>query len=177
MMHRNSRAPLRLLLVTDGNTIPNWLFKCVENLERSGAATCVTVLQAAPADAPGPFRFLQGSRRLLFWLSHNVRPERRPENAIDAGLLGSHRRETEHRNAPLYSPEEPEQDGVALRVRCTHRSPLRISQPESCLLEDVRRLGEERSDAVGRSRRFPREARGGCVVRRHEEPIPCSGQP
>src|SRR5437773_7878829 len=72
MMHRNSRAPLRRLLVTDGNTIPNWLFKCVENLERSGAATCVTVLQAAPEDAPGPFRFLQGLRRFLFWLYQNV---------------------------------------------------------------------------------------------------------
>src|SRR5205823_15103692 len=90
-------------------------------------------------------------------VERSLRSERRSENAIDPGLLGGRRRETEQRNAPLYSPEGPEQDGVALRVRCTDRSPLNVSQPESCLLEDVRRLGEERSDAVGRSRRFPQE--------------------
>src|SRR5438034_1946456 len=72
MMHHHSRPPLRLLLVTDGSTIPTWLFRCVDSVERSGAATCVTVLQAAPEDAPGPFRFLQGLRRFLFWLYQNV---------------------------------------------------------------------------------------------------------
>jgi len=72
MIHHNSRAPLRLLLVTDGNTIPTWLFKCVENVERSGAATCVTVLRAAPEDARSTFRFGHGLRRFLFRLYQNV---------------------------------------------------------------------------------------------------------
>jgi len=67
-----SNTPLRLLLVTDGNTIPTWLYKCVADLEQSGAATCVLVLRAAPADSPGPFRFVQGLRRFLFWLYKNV---------------------------------------------------------------------------------------------------------
>jgi len=70
--HHNSCAPLRLLLVTDGNTIPTWLFKCVENVERSGAATFVLVLRAAPEHAPGPFRFIQRLRRFLFWLYKHV---------------------------------------------------------------------------------------------------------
>src|SRR5438034_5125564 len=148
------------------------------------------MLQRPPVSTLFPYTtlFRSGSVRLtagwmvgrivsVWCVEHNVRPERRPENPIDPGLLGGHRREPEHRNSPLYSPEGLEQDGVALRVRCTERSPLSVSQPESYLLEDVRRLGAERSDAVGRSRRFPREARGGCVVRRHEEPIPCPGQP
>src|SRR5207253_7122215 len=72
MIHHNSRAPLRLLLVTDGNTIPTWLFKCVENVERAGAATCVTVLRAAPEDARSTFRFGHGLRRFLFRLYQNV---------------------------------------------------------------------------------------------------------
>ena len=72
MTHHNSRAPLRLLLVTDGNTIPTWLGKCVADVEQSGVATCVLVLRAAPADSPGPFRFVQGLRRFLFWLYKNI---------------------------------------------------------------------------------------------------------
>src|SRR3989442_7282703 len=100
----------------------------------------------------------------VWCVEHNVRPERRRENAINPGLLGGHRREFGHRNAPLYSQEGPEQDGVALCVRCTERSPFRVSQPESCLLEDGRRLGEEDSKTAGRSRRIPRDARGGWVV-------------
>src|SRR5216110_2399166 len=38
------RAPLRLLLVTDGGTIPNWLYKCLDAVERSKAATVVLAL-------------------------------------------------------------------------------------------------------------------------------------
>src|SRR5205807_1258759 len=72
MTHHNSSAPLRLLLVTNGNTIPTWLRKCVEDVEQSGVATFVLVLRAAPEGAPGPFRFLQGLRRFLFWLYKNV---------------------------------------------------------------------------------------------------------
>src|SRR2546429_3884593 len=72
MMHHNSRAPLRLLLVTDGNTIPTWLFKCVENVERSGAATFALVLRTGPDDARGSFRFVHRLRRFLFWLYKHV---------------------------------------------------------------------------------------------------------
>jgi len=67
-----SNTPLRLLLVTDGTTIPTWLCKCVADVEQSGAATFVLVLRAAPADSPAPFRFVQGLRRFLFWLYQNV---------------------------------------------------------------------------------------------------------
>src|SRR5437660_11915959 len=49
-----------------------WLRKCVEDVEQSGVATFVLVLRAAPEGAPGPFRFLQGLRRFLFWLYKNV---------------------------------------------------------------------------------------------------------
>jgi len=72
MMHHNSRAPLRLLLVTDGNTIPTWLFKCVEKVERSGAATFALVLRTGPDDARGSFRFVHRLRRFLFWLYKHV---------------------------------------------------------------------------------------------------------
>src|SRR6266550_6107478 len=72
MTHHTSRPPLRVLLVTNGSTIPTWLFQCVDSVERSGAATCVTVLRAAPEDARSPFRFLQGVRRFLFWLYKHV---------------------------------------------------------------------------------------------------------
>src|SRR6266550_2573039 len=72
MTHHTSRPPLRVLLVTDGSTIPTWLFKCVDSVERSGAATCVTVLRAGPEDARSTFRFGHGLRRFLFRLYQNV---------------------------------------------------------------------------------------------------------
>src|SRR5207245_11491224 len=72
MMHHNSRAPRRFLLVTDGNTIPTWLFKCVEKVERSGAATFALVLRTGPDDARGSFRFVHRLRRFLFWLYKHV---------------------------------------------------------------------------------------------------------
>src|SRR5690348_3368891 len=72
MAHHNSRPPLRLLLVTEGSTIPTWLVKCVEDVERSGAATCVMVLRAAGEDSRGSFLFGHGLRRFLFWLYKNV---------------------------------------------------------------------------------------------------------
>lgn len=66
-MNHQPRAPLRLLLVTDGDTIPTWLFKCVETVERSGAATVALVLRAAPATEPGAlFRWYQTVDRRLF---------------------------------------------------------------------------------------------------------------
>src|SRR5213595_2415396 len=72
MKHHNSHAPLRLLLVADGNTVSTWLGKCVQDCERSGAATCVLVLRTAPEEARGVFRFLQRLRQFLFWLYQNV---------------------------------------------------------------------------------------------------------
>ena len=70
--HHNSCPPLRVLLVTDGNTIPTWLFRCVENVERSGTATFTLVLRAARDDARGSLRFVQHLRRFLFWLYKKV---------------------------------------------------------------------------------------------------------
>src|SRR5213083_1968185 len=46
-MNHKSRAPLRLLLVTDGRTIPNWLYKCLDAVEGSKVATVVLALLAA----------------------------------------------------------------------------------------------------------------------------------
>src|SRR5438477_10033183 len=46
-MKHTSRAPLHLLLVTDGRTIPNWLYKCLQAVEESKVATVVLALLAA----------------------------------------------------------------------------------------------------------------------------------
>jgi len=46
-MNHKSRAPLRLLLVTDGGTIPNWLYKSLDAVEGSKVATVVLALHAA----------------------------------------------------------------------------------------------------------------------------------
>src|SRR5689334_138841 len=60
MTHHNLRPPLRLLLVTDGDTIPAWLVKSLESVERSGAATVALVLRTVPATEPGAlFRLYQ----------------------------------------------------------------------------------------------------------------------
>src|SRR5437773_12034268 len=61
MMNHKSRAPLRLLLVTDGRTIPNWLYKCLDAVEGSKVATVVLALLAARKEG-------RRLRRLLFWL-------------------------------------------------------------------------------------------------------------
>jgi hypothetical protein len=45
-MNHTSRGPLRLLLVTDGGTIPNWLYKCLSAVE---GFTLATVALALPA--------------------------------------------------------------------------------------------------------------------------------
>src|SRR5437899_12969284 len=82
-----------------------------------------------------------GRATSVWRLEHKVRPKRRRENAIDPGLLGGHRREAEHRNAPLYSAEGLEQHAVALRVRGTQRSSFSVSQPES--RSEERRVGKE----------------------------------
>src|SRR2546430_15358138 len=46
-MNHKSRAPLRLLLVTDSGTIPNWLYKSLDAVEGSKVATVVLALHAA----------------------------------------------------------------------------------------------------------------------------------
>jgi hypothetical protein len=68
MMTQNARTPLRLLLVTEGRTIPNWLFKCLEQVERSGAAQCALVLQATRDGERGSvfFRLYKKLDRHLF---------------------------------------------------------------------------------------------------------------
>ncbi len=72
MTTHNARAPLRLVLVTDGRTIPNWLFKSLEQVEQSGAAQCALVLRATHAVERGSLRFVQRLRQFLFWLYQNV---------------------------------------------------------------------------------------------------------
>jgi hypothetical protein len=67
-MNDHSRAPLRALLVADSTTIPNWLFKCIENVEQSRAATFVLVLRAAPEKEPGSLRFVRQLGKFFFWL-------------------------------------------------------------------------------------------------------------
>src|SRR5947208_15802442 len=60
-----SRAPLRLLLVTDGRTIPNWLYKCLDALEESKVATVVLALLAPRTQG-------RKLRHLLFWLYERI---------------------------------------------------------------------------------------------------------
>jgi hypothetical protein len=60
-----SRAPLRLLLVTDGRTIPNWLYQCLRAVEGSRAATVVLTLHAAREEG-------WKLRRLLFSLYETI---------------------------------------------------------------------------------------------------------
>ena len=67
-MKMNRNTPLRLLLVTNGETIPNWLFKCIGELEQSRAAKFVLVLQAAHEEDRGSFGFVQHLRHFLFFL-------------------------------------------------------------------------------------------------------------
>jgi len=71
-MNDDSHPPLRVLLVTDGRTIPHWLFKCVEELERSGAATCVLAWQAAPGREQRSFRPIKQVRHVFFFLYQNL---------------------------------------------------------------------------------------------------------
>jgi hypothetical protein len=66
MMSHTSHPPLRLLLVTDGETIPSWLCKCIEEVERSRAAKVVLVMRTAPAEERS------SARRFLFWLYNNM---------------------------------------------------------------------------------------------------------
>jgi hypothetical protein len=66
MIGHMSHPPLRLLLVTDGETIPRWLCKCIEEVEQSRAATFVLVVQTALAAER------RSVRRFLFWLYKNM---------------------------------------------------------------------------------------------------------
>jgi hypothetical protein len=72
MMSQNSRASLRLLLVTDGRTIPNWLFNVLKHVEQSGAAQCALVWQATHPVERRARRFLQQLGQSLFWLYEKV---------------------------------------------------------------------------------------------------------
>jgi len=65
MMNHKSRTPLRLLLVTDGGTIPNWLYKCLHAVEESKVATVVLALHAARNEG-------RNLRRLLFSLYERI---------------------------------------------------------------------------------------------------------
>jgi hypothetical protein len=71
-MNQDSRAPLRLLLVTDRKTIPNWLFKCIQDLERSGAANLVLVLQAVQEERRASLRLVSMMRHFLFSLYSTI---------------------------------------------------------------------------------------------------------
>src|SRR5438093_1026178 len=64
-MNHKSRAPLRLLLVTDGGTIPNWLYKCLDAVEGSNVATVVLALHPARNER-------RKLRRLLFSLYERI---------------------------------------------------------------------------------------------------------
>src|SRR6266513_2196224 len=64
-MKHPSRAPLHLLLVTDGRTIPNWLYKCLDAVERSKAATVVLALLASRKEG-------RKFRHLLFSLYERI---------------------------------------------------------------------------------------------------------
>lgn len=81
--HHNPRPPLRLLLVTDGDTIPAWLVKSLEAVERSGAATVALVLSAAPATESGAlFRLYQTADRRLFRSSPDAHAPVKLETAL-----------------------------------------------------------------------------------------------
>lgn len=64
------RPPLRLLLVTNGGTIPHWLCRCLDDMKRSGSAEVVLVLEAARAAKRRPdsvlYRLHAHFDRLLF---------------------------------------------------------------------------------------------------------------
>jgi hypothetical protein len=64
-MNHTSRTPLRLLLVTDGETIPNWLYKCLGAVEGSTVVTVVLAL-------PGTRTRGRTLRHLLFSLYERV---------------------------------------------------------------------------------------------------------
>ena len=71
-MNHQARAPLRLLLVTDGPTIPNWLFRCINAVEQSHAAKVVLVWQAAPEARRGVRGWGQRLRHVLFALHKHI---------------------------------------------------------------------------------------------------------
>jgi hypothetical protein len=100
-------------------------------------------------------------RRIDIWrLERAIRSQRRPENAIHAGVLGGSRRNTEHRNAPVCPVEGLWWEACVVFVCRTHGSALAISQQESPLLENFRRRGEEPSEPEEESRCLCPEASG-----------------
>jgi len=122
MTHHNSRAPLRLLLVTDGDTIPTWLGKCVQDVERSEAATCVLVLRTAPEEARGVFRFVQRLRQFLFWLYQIV------DRRLFRGFPDAH--------APINLQSALPKCRLVERADLLQAEPLDVVLDPFCLLPD-----------------------------------------
>ena len=58
MATQTTRAALRLVLVTQGTTVPEWLCKCLRDAERSGVATLASLVQVAQPRARGVRDFL-----------------------------------------------------------------------------------------------------------------------
>lgn len=95
MTNRRSRAPLRLLLVTGGRTIPTWLSTCIADVERCGAAKLLLALRMAPANVRGSRRFPRLIRWLFFRLHQHLDrylfravPDALAPVALPAGLPG-----------------------------------------------------------------------------------------
>ena len=63
-----ARAPLRLLAVTNGRTIPNWLFQCLAGLERSGVAQLLLLSPANQEGAAGARTGMPELSQLVFRL-------------------------------------------------------------------------------------------------------------
>src|SRR2546422_11461434 len=129
MTHQNSRTPLRLLLVTNGNTIPTWLFKYVETVERSGAATFALVLRTGTDDARGSFRFVHRLRRLLFWLYKHV------DRRLFRGVPDAH--------APITLQSALPNRRVLDRADLLQEEQLDVVLDPFCLRSEERRVGKE----------------------------------
>lgn len=116
-MNHQARPPLRLLIVTDGRTIPNWLHQAVRAVEESSAAT--VVLASHPARLPG-----QTLGRLLFSLYEKIdrRLFRTVPDALAPVELQSafpHCRVVELPQTPLDRPLAGERVDVVLDSCCS----------------------------------------------------------
>lgn len=67
-MTEANRAPLRVLLVTAGGTIPQWLFKCVEEAERAGATETLLLAHTAGGEPGGLAHLVERGRSFAFRL-------------------------------------------------------------------------------------------------------------
>src|SRR5207249_12084093 len=104
-MKHTSRAPLHLLLVTDGRTIPNWLYKCLQAVEESKVATVVLALLAARTERRTlrhvPFTLYERIDRSLFRTDADALVPIRLQSALP-GCRPVNLRHT----APVPAPEE-----------------------------------------------------------------------